>query len=290
VTLRLRSLLVVPGNRPERIAKAAGYGADALALDLEDSVPPAEHDAARGHVRAYVETAASTPVFVRTVSVGRPEFADDLDAVVVPGLAGLVLPQVEEPDEVRAADEQLSALERERGLEPGSVLLMPAAESARAVRRLYEIVTASPRVAGTNFNGAPGGDLCRDLGATPSAPDAPELLYVRSKVLFESRAAGLDVILDAVFVDLDDDDGFVRDTELGRRIGFTGRTAIHPKQIETINRVHSPSPEEVEDARSLVETFRAAEADGLGAIRHRGRLVDYAMVREAERLLERAGA
>ena len=289
MTLLLRSLLVVPGNRPERIAKAADYGADALALDLEDSVPPPEHDAGRAHVRAYLESQPATTVFVRTVSVGRPEFAGDLEAAVVPGLAGVVLPQVEEPDEIRAADDQLTVLERERGLEPGSVLLLPAAESARAVRNLYDIVSASPRVAGTNFNGAPAGDLCGDLGATPSMPDAPELLYVRSKVLFDARAAGLDVILDAVFVDLDDEAGFERDTALGKRMGYTGRTAIHPRQIETINRAHSPSAQDVEDARSLIEAFRAAEADRLGAIRHRGRLVDYAMVRHAERLLERAG-
>jgi citrate lyase beta subunit len=127
------------------------------------------------------------------------------------------------------------------------------------------------------------------LGAEPSAPDGPELLYVRSKVLFDARAAGLDVILDAVFVDLDDETGFERDTRLGRRLGYTGRTAIHPRQVETINRVHSPSPGEVDDARALLEAFRTAEAEGLGAIRHRGRLVDYAMVRHAERLVERAG-
>jgi len=288
MTMLLRSLLVVPGNRPERIAKAAGYAADALALDLEDSVPPKEHDAARVHVRDYLDGTPAAAVFVRTVSVGRPEFEGDLEAAVHPRLAGLVLPQVEEPDEIRAAAERLDALERERGIPAGSVRLLPAAESARAVRRLYDIVTASPRVLGTNFNGAPGGDLCRDLGATP-ALGGPELLYVRSKVLFDARAAGLDVILDSVFVDLGDEAGFERDTELGRRIGYTGRTAIHPRQVETINRVHSPTEAEVEEARSLLEAFRAAEADGLGAISHRGKLVDYAMARHAERLLERSG-
>lgn len=284
-----RSVLVVPGNRPERMAKAGTYGADGLTLDLEDSVPAAEHDAARAHVGEYLDSALPGAVFVRTVAVGRPEFAGDLDAVVRPGLAGLVLPQVEDPEEVRIADERLGVLERERGLPLGSVRLMPAAESARAVRRLYDIVTASPRVVGTNFNGAPGGDLCRDLGVTPTL-DGPELLYVRSKVLLDARAAGLEVILDSVFVDLGDAEGFERDTQLGRRLGYTGRTAIHPRQIPVINRVHSPSEEELDEARSLLEAFRAAEAQGLGAIRHQGKLVDYAMARHAERVLARGHA
>ena len=282
--MRLRSILVVPGNRPDRIAKAARYGPDALSLDLEDSVPPAEHAAARDHVAAFLDGMPSLPVLVRPVAVGRPEFDGDLDAAVRPGLTGLILPQVEQPDEMREAARRLSELERERELKPGSVRLLPAAESAAAVRRLYEIVTASERVLGTNFNGAEGGDLCNDLGATWTL-DGPELLYVRSKVLFTARAAGLEVILDSVFADLEDEPGFERDTALGRRLGYTGRTAIHPRQVPTINRLYSPSQADVESARALLDAFREAERAGVGAIRHRGKLVDYAMVRRAERLL-----
>jgi citrate lyase subunit beta/citryl-CoA lyase len=141
----LRSLLVVPGNRPERFAKAAGSGADAISLDLEDSAPPGEHEAARVHVREYLGSTPAAPVFVRPVSVGRPEFDGDLDAVVGPGLAGLVLPQVEEPDEVRAAAARLDELERERGLAPGSIVLMPAAESARARASGSCSATSAPR-------------------------------------------------------------------------------------------------------------------------------------------------
>ncbi len=287
--MRLRSTLVVPGNRPERFAKAAGYGPDALSLDLEDSVPPAEHAAARRHVAEFLDHGPSLPVFVRPVSVGRPEFDGDLDAAVRPGLTGLTLPQVEHPDEVREVDQRLGELERERGLDPGSIRIMPAAESAAAVRRLYEIVTASDRVLGTNFNGADGADLCTDLGVTWTL-DGPELLYVRSKVLFAARAARLEVILDSVFADLDDEVGFARDTALGRRLGYTGRTAIHPRQLPIINRAYSPSRDELEAARALLEAFREAERRGVGAIRHGGKLVDYAMVRRAERLLEEVGS
>lgn len=287
--MKLRSMLVVPGNRPDRMAKATGYGPDSLTLDLEDSVPPAEHAAARHHVAAFLDAMPSLPVFVRPVALGRREFEEDLDAAVRPGLAGLILPQVEHPDEVRAVDQRLAGLERERGLEPGSVRLMPAAESASAVRRLYEIVTASERVLGTNFNGADGGDLCTDLGVTWTL-DGPELLYVRSKVLFTGRAAGLELILDSVFADLEDEPGFERDTELGRRLGYTGRTAIHPRQLPTINQIYSPSQAELASARALLEAFHEAEQRGTGAIRHEGKLVDYAMVRRAERLLEQVSS
>lgn len=287
--MRLRSMLVVPGNRPERMAKAPGYGPDALSLDLEDSVPPAEHAAARRHVAAFLDATPRLPVFVRPVAVGRAEFEEDMDACVRPGLSGLILPQVEYPDEVRAVDERLGVLERERGLKPGSVRLLPAAESASAVRRLYEIVTASDRVLGTNFNGADGGDLCTDLGVTWTLGGL-ELIYVRSKVLFTGRAARLEVILDSVFADLEDESGFERDTELGRRLGYTGRTAIHPRQLATINRIYSPSQAELESARALLDAFREAERRGAGAIRHQGKLVDYAMVRRAERLLEQVSS
>lgn len=283
--MRLRSTLVVPGNRSERIAKAPDYGPDVLSLDLEDSVPPAEHESARAHIARFLDSDPSLPVFVRTVSVRRPEFDDDLDAVVRPGLFALTLPQVEHPDEVRAADARLGRLEAERGLPAGSVRLLPAAESAAAVHRLYDILTASPRVLGTNFNGADGGDLCGDLGVTWTL-GGEELLYVRSRVLFTARAARVRVILDSVFADLQDEAGFAQDTAFGRRLGYTGRTAIHPRQLPTIHRVYTPSEAEVESARDMLAAFADAEAAGQGAIQHHGKLVDYAMVRWAQRLLE----
>ncbi|MFZ1997375.1 MAG: CoA ester lyase [Solirubrobacteraceae bacterium] len=287
--MRLRSTLIVPGNRPDRIAKAAGYGPDAVSLDLEDSVPPAEHDSARDHIARYLDSGPPLPVFVRPVSVRRPEFDGDLEAVVRPGLSAVTLPQVEHPDEVRAADERLARLEAERGLAPGSVRLMPAAESAAAVRRLHDILVASPRVLGTNFNGADGGDLCSDLGVTWTL-EGEEMLYVRSRVLFTARAAGLQVILDSVFADLEDEAGFAQDTAFGRRLGYTGRTAVHPRQLAMIHRAHTPSAAEIETARGLLDAFAEAERVGQGAIRHRGKLVDYAMVRRARRLLEQASA
>jgi citrate lyase subunit beta/citryl-CoA lyase len=286
VSAAIRSVLVVPGNRAERIIKAAGYGPDALSLDLEDSVPPGEHEQARAHIAAFLDTTPGLPVFVRSVAVGRAEFEGDLDQVVRPGLTALTLPQVEDPDEIRYVDQRLSQLELERGLIPGSVRLLPAAESASAVRRLYEIVTASSRVLGTNFNGADSGDLCNDLGVTWTL-DGSEMLYVRSKVLFTARAAGLRMILDSVFADLENDEGFERDTRAGQRMGYTGRTAIHPRQLQTINRLYASSEAEIDAARSLLTAFEAAERNGLGAIRHQGKLVDYAMVRRAQGLLER---
>ena len=143
---------------------------------------------------------------VRVVAVERPEFEDDLEAVVGPHLTGVALPQVEDPDAVRHAAARLDALERERGVEPGRIRLHPGVESARGLRRLHDILTASERVESASFQGARGGDLVRDLGATWSL-DGRELLFVRSLVVFEARAAGIEQIFDGVFVDLDDDAG-----------------------------------------------------------------------------------
>ena len=284
----VRSQLVVPGNRPERFPKAVASGADAIALDLEDSVPAGEHEAARVAVAAFLSDAPRVPVTVRVVAADRPEFEGDLEAVVGPNLAGIALPQVDSPDAVRAAAARLDALEHDRELVNGSVRIHPGVETARGLRRLHDILTASERVASASFHGARGGDLVSDLGATWSL-EGRELLFVRSLVVFEARAAAIDQIFDSVFVDLDDDTGFESDTEAGRRLGYTGRVAIHPRQVEIVNRVYAPQPDEVGEAQALLAAFREAEAAGSGAIRFRGRLVDYAMVRDAERLLARAG-
>ena len=284
-----RSQLVVPGNRPERFAKAAASGADSISLDLEDSVPPPEHDAARAAVADYLAAAPPLPVTVRVVAVERAEFEDDLEAVVGPNLTGVALPHVEDPDAVRHAAARLDALERDGGVEPGRVRLHPGVESARGLRRLHDVLTASePR----RIRVVPG---CARRRPRPRpratwSLEGRELLFVRSLVVFEARAAGIEQIFDGVFVDLDDDAGVRGRHRGGQRLGYTGRVAIHPRQVAIVNRVHTPTPEAVDAAHELIAAFREAEREGLGAIRYRGRLVDYAMVRDAERAARACGS
>lgn len=284
----LRSMLFVPGNRIDRADKALRSGADAIVFDLEDSVPASEQVVARDAIRKWLEHDTSrVPIFARIHGVAAGELAADLCAVTFARLAGVILPDADDPDHVRLLDEALMQIETERKLETGGVVVLAMPETARGISRLGATLDASERVIGTIFAGAPGGDLRRDLGAG-STPGGLEILYVRSRVLFEARAAGKAVVLDGVFPDLADASGLAQDTLAGRQIGYTGRIAIHPAQLETINRIHSPSREEVDAARELILAYERACRQGAGAIRHKGRLVDLAMARQARNVIDLA--
>ena len=283
----IRSLLSVPGNRPDMLDKALRSGADAISPDLQDSVPDANRPEARKITAAWIDAGQQPLVIVRTSAVQTSDFAADVAAVVRPGLTGLRIPDVTSPQDVLEADQTVGAVERERGMPPNSIVLIPICESARGVYRLYDILTASSRVIGTAFPGAEGGDLARDLGVTWSL-SGDEMFYVRSKVLFDARAAGTSVILDSVFANLKDAAGFEQDTRRGRQLGYTGRLAIHPNQIPVINTIHQPTPEQVEDAEGLLAAYREAEARGSGAIAYRGRMIDVAMRKTAEAILKQS--
>ena len=287
----IRSLLSVPGNRPDMLDKSLRSGADAISPDLQDSVPDANRPQAREITATWID-AGQQPlvqplVIVRTSAVQTSDFAKDVAAVVRPGLTGLRIPDVSGPQDVIEADRTVGAVERERGMPPNAIALIPICESARGVHRLYDILTASSRVIGTAFPGAEGGDLARDLGVTWSL-QGDEMFYVRSKVLFDARAAGVSVILDSVFANLKDAAGFEQDTRRGRQLGYTGRLAIHPNQIPVINAIHRPTPEQIEDAEGLLAAYREAEARGSGAVAYRGRMIDVAMRKTAEAILKQA--
>jgi citrate lyase subunit beta/citryl-CoA lyase len=162
-------------------------------------------------------------------------------------------------------------------------------ESANAVRLGYEIATASPRVASLCCSSGENGDLQTDLGCAWS-PEGTEMLFCRSKVVLDARAAGLAYPLDGVFVDVDNIDGLIVDTDLSRRLGYRGRTIIHPKHVEHVNRIFTPPAEEVEYYRGLLDAFERAVADGRGAVSYRGKMIDYAMAARARSVLALADA
>ena len=283
-----RSMLFTPGNRPDRMARALGSGADAVVFDLEDSVPEEEREKARASVaERLAEVSGGVDVWVRVVAVGVSGFDEDLDIAVRPGLTGVLLPAVDGPAAVRSADELITGLERSRGLAVGSVALLPVAESALGIRNLFDSLTASPRVTAAAFPGAAGADLCADLGAMPTTAGT-ELLHVRSKVLLDARAAGISTILDSAWVDLEDLDGLRLDAAFGRRLGYTGRFAIHPRQLNVLHEVFTATQGEITDAHALLAAYDDAGRNGHGATRHRGRLVDAAMAQAARRLLATA--
>jgi citrate lyase subunit beta/citryl-CoA lyase len=279
-----RSLLFVPANRERFLEKARTLPADAILLDLEDAVPVAEKAAAREMARGWIGR-YQQPVWVRVNGAETDELVPDADALVgVPGLAGLMLPKADRVDTLVDLDARLRELERDRGVALGSIQVIAQIESALGVLRAFEIASA-PRVVSVCLGGARGGDLQTDLGAEWSI-DGPELMYTRQHVLLAARAAGVAWPLDGVFGEVADQDGFERDSTLSRRLGYRGRTVIHPTQVELANRIYAPSDADIEEAGRIVREAAAAEAEGRGTVLVDGRLVDRAMVRRARQVID----
>ena len=288
----IRTLLFVPGNKDRMLEKAPAAGADALLYDLEDAVPAAERDIAREKVGAQLRQALRLPRYVRInglVDAGPTETAADLEAVVGEGLSGVVLPKAQSPDDVAFVAERLDRLERDAGRPEGKIEIVPMLESARGIRFAFEILSASPRVASVVIGSAEDADLMNDLGCRWSLAGT-ELLYARSKVLLDARAAGIAQPLDGVFPRIADTDGLIRDAENARDLGYRGKTVIHPSQIEPVNRVFTPTDRELSYYGDLIAAFEEAEASGAGTLSFRGKMIDRAMVRKARDLLQRFGA
>ena len=288
---QLRTLLFVPGNKDRLLDKAPQAGADGLLYDLEDSVPASEREIAREKVRGRLQQAATSPRYVRInglVDAGPKETEADLAAIAVAGLTGVVLPKAQSADDVRFVAQLFDAHETALGLAAGTFEIIPMLESARGIRFGYEILTASPRVASVVIGSAEDADLMNDLGCTWS-PEGTELLYARSKVLLDARAAGITHPMDGVFPRIHDEAALVRECEIARNLGYRGKTVIHPGQIAPVNRAFTPGERELAYYREMVQFFDEAEAKGAGAVTFKGKMIDRAMTRKAQELLNRFG-
>jgi len=283
----LRSLLSVPGIRPNMIERARSLPADALVLDLEDSVPPAEKEQARALVRDSLAGLAlrGQKVFVRVNALSTGLIQSDLEAVVGPGLDGISLPKVESTADVQQADALVAALERERGLEVGRIVLIPWIETARAIIKAVEIAGSSARLVGVFFG---ADDFTRDMGIQRSR-EGSELFYARSVIAVAARAAGV-LALDTAFPDFSDEEGLVAEAELAKRLGYRGKFVIHPRQIEPVNRIFQPTSDEIDHAKKVVEAFDAAVAQGHAATSLDGQMIDIAIAQKARDLLALAEA
>lgn len=282
-----RSALFVPGHRERMLAKALGTAADCLYFDLEDSVPDSEKATARAATARTLGDVRSQAARVRINGLATPHTLDDIDAVVGPGLGGVVIPKVENAVSVEIVDYLLGAVERRASVPHGTVRITASLETAAGVANCREVVRASSRVDSVLVGVAEDGDLQRDLGYKTS-DERSELLYVLGHVLVEARAAGIRDLVAGPYVRLDDPEGLERDATFVRGLGFTAKAAIHPGQLETINRVFSPTPAELEYYRRVAEAVREAHAQGLGAATVDGRMVDQAMLERAESVIERA--
>lgn len=280
-----RSLLFVPANRPDMLAKAASYGADALIYDIEDSVPVAEKPKARALAREFIDThKQGSVIYTRVNAPQTGMLEDDLEALAVDGLTGIRLPMAESADTIRTIDTLLSKLETERGIPQGSIEISPSLETAQGVWFAYEILSASSRIHSVTAGTAQDGDLQTDLGYTWTA-EGNEVLYIRSRVLLAARAAGVEHVIDGSYANIRDPEGLQTCCEAVRKLGYRGKSVIHPNQIETVNRIFMPTSEEVDYYRRVIEAFDAAIARGSAATTVDGKLVDYAMVGMAKRVI-----
>jgi citrate lyase subunit beta/citryl-CoA lyase len=283
----LRSVLILPGSRPELLAKASVSGADALVIDLEDSVAAKGKPAARQLAADALRSRDGTLTFVRFNHPSQGMLRDDLAVLAPHPHQGVMLPKTESADEVQALDAALLDFEQANGLPPHSISALVIVESSRGLRHLFDIACASPRVRGACLASAEEGDLMHDLGGRWT-PDGRALAYARGKFVCDGRAVGLRWLLDGAFMNLASPDALEAESQIARIHGFTGKTAIHPRQVDVINAVFSPSAAEVERARRLLEAFHMAEKSGVGAVRFEGMMVDAANAKMAEAIIATA--
>jgi len=272
--VRLRSLLFVPGDRAERMVKALGLGADALILDLEDSVALAGKDAARAHVAAFLAEPRTMPLFVRINPLDSGLADDDLAAVLSANPDGIVLPKAEGAASLAALDAKLG----------GAIAILPiATETPAAIFALGSYGGVTDRLVGLTWGAE---DLPAAIGAATSREadgsyTAPYQL-ARSLTLFGAHAAGVAAI-ETVYPDFRDLDGLAAYAARGRRDGFTGMMAIHPSQVAVINAAFTPSAEERAKAQAIVDLFAANP--GAGALQLDGRMVDAPHLKAAKAVL-----
>ena len=282
-----RSLIFVPGNRRDMLEKARQFDADIVVADLEDSVPPAEKLNARQIVMEMSPglSGRGRKVLVRVNSLDTGLTRDELSAVAGPHLYGLSIGKIESPWDIVECDRIASAVEREAGLEAGHLKTIPWIENAKAVMRVYEIASASPRIVGLAFGAE---DYTDDMGVQRT-DGAEEVYFPRAMVAVAARAAGV-AALDSPYVRYRDQEGLRKEIELDLKLGYVGKFAIHPGQLETINSMFSPGANDVAYARRVVETWDQAEALGRGSTSLDGRMIDVPVVKRARGLLVLADA
>jgi citrate lyase subunit beta/citryl-CoA lyase len=282
----VRSALFVPGHRAQWIGKAAQYGADALILDLEDSVPVGEKVAARAVTRdgLWALHAQGQRAGVRINAFATGLAAGDLEAIVCPELDSITLPKVETAADLQQLDRILTELEARAGLPAGHIETPLLCETALAMRNIYEIATSCRRVRRVTLAAGPGGDAARAIGYQWSK-EGTETLYLRSKTVLDCRAAGIRYPEITSWWNIPDLEGLEKDARRNRQLGFRGQTVMHPSHVPVVNKVFTPSEAEIAWAEGLVAAMDKATREGIAAIVYEGEMVDEAMANNAKELL-----
>lgn len=284
-----RTLLFTPANHARRVSKALSLDADAVILDLEDAVANSEKIGARKDAITAIKSTSRPKIYVRVNALDTQWTLGDLQAVVGPGLYGVVLPKVQGPEDIETVDWLLANLEREQGLNIGSIDLLPIIETAKGFSNLnkiflehrYRSSNQYQRVKRFTFG---AGDFCNDVGMLWTSGER-ELDVVRNACIVTARAANLEPPIDTVWIHLKDHEGLESSVVRSLNLGFQGRLCIHPDQVSITNQVFTPSADEVLRAKKIVDSFLEAEKKGLAAIQVDGMFVDYPILYKAQKIL-----
>jgi citrate lyase subunit beta/citryl-CoA lyase len=281
-----RSMLFLPGANAAMLSTAFVYKADSIMFDLEDAVSLREKDAARLLVYHALQNPAYADIetVVRINPLNTPFGLLDLEAVVRAGVDIVRLPKTDTADDVRELETHVERIERECGREVGSTKLMAAIESASGVINALAIATASKRMVGIALAGF---DYVMDMQTERG--DGTELFYARCAVLHAARMAGIDAF-DVVYSDVNNEEGFLKEVDLIKRLGFNGKSLINPRQIELLHNAYAPTEEDVDYAQRVIAAAEKAEREGLGVIALNGKMIDAPIVNHAKRVLQKAAA
>ena len=276
-----RSFLFVPGNNPRFLEKTKKLSVDIVCFDLEDSVPNSEKKNARKLIKESLKNSSeySADVYVRTNSPYSGKISDDLKEIVQKGIDGIVIPKVSKAKELKKIEKILSKLEKKRKLRP--VELIPSIESAQGVENSYEIASSSKRTSALVFGVF---DLLNDMGIdyTKNAEGAK---YARAKIPLAARAAGV-YALDAIWQDLNDQNGFEEDCQIAKNLGYVGKTLIHPDQIPTTHKIFHPTKTEIEWAQKVYDSYLKSAKKGKGATAVEGKMIDEVHYKHARAVLD----
>lgn len=277
----IRSMLFVPGSNAAMLSTVQVYNADAYMFDLEDAVALREKDSARFLVAQAIQSPIwrNTPIVVRINGMDTPFYKDDVEAMVKAGADTLRLAMTENADMIRQMDADLTELEKKYGREVGSTKIMAAIESVVGVNNANEIATASPRV---NSIALAAFDYVISLHTSRGNGD--ELLYARYVILHAARAAGIRCY-DAVYGNVNDEEGFIREAEFAKSLGYDGKSLINPRQIEPLHNVYAPTEAQLTHAQLVVAAAEQAEKDGLGVVSLNGKMIDAPVIADAQRII-----
>ncbi len=278
-------MLYIPGNNPAMLQQGGVYGADSILMDLEDAVAPEQKDAARILVESMIKNIDyyNAEITVRINHIDTPFGMEDLEVIVPLQVDAIRIPKIETKHEIQNVIFIIEKIEKECGITDSKMKIHPMIETALGVENAFEIAGKSKRIDAITIGGQ---DLTADMGIINSK-DGIGVDYARRRIVMAAKAYKIDA-LDTVFVDLDDEEGLRKETEYAKKIGFTGKAIINPRQISVVHEVFIPTEDEIRSALRIIKEFKKKREKGIGVFAVDGKMVDAPILTRAKTILELA--